>query len=100
MKEKEILVFGNENFTLGFELIGLSNIHRPENPEEQVRDFMESDEIGIVITEESLIRKIDSKLYNKVKNNVDPVFVLLSEDQSHQELNQKIKRAIGADISV
>ncbi len=99
MKERKIAVMGPEEFTLGFELVGVESVFNPDNPESRTEKLLESEKFGIVITSEEFVEELDPLLADQVSESVDPVFVMLTEEADHGDLNQKIKQAIGADIS-
>ena len=50
----EIAVVGTPEFTLGFQLAGISNLYNPEGEEERIkvfRDLLNSKDVGIVVVE-------------------------------------------------
>ena len=98
-KKKEIAVIGSEEFRLGFRLAGVKKTYSSESFEEQIMELLQNPELGIVVTEESEIQEASKKVQNHVEASVDPVVIGLSEEAESERLQEKIKKAIGADIT-
>ena len=98
-QKKEIAVIGSEEFTLGFRLAGIKKSYNPENFDDKIAKCLEKEELGIIITEEHLITESSRKTQNLIETSVDPIVIGLSEEAESERLQQKIKRAIGADIT-
>ncbi len=98
-QKKEIAVIGSEEFTLGFRLAGIKKSYVPENFDDKIAECLEEEELGIIITEERLITDSSRKTQNLIETSVDPIVIGLSEEAESERLQQKIKRAIGADIT-
>lgn len=98
-RKKEIAAIGSEEFTLGFELAGVKNVFNPDNYTEKIQELTDRDDLGIVIVEDSDLEQIPARIRRDVEESVDPVVVALSEEAESERLQEKIKRAIGADIT-
>lgn len=98
-QKKEIAVIGSEEFTLGFRLAGIKKSYVPENFDDKIAECLEKEKLGIIITEERLITESSRKTQNLIETSVDPIVIGLSEEAESERLQQKIKRAIGADIT-
>jgi len=98
-KKKEIAVVGDEKFTLGFRLAGIQKTYTPSNNDEKLEELLETPELGIIITEERIIQETSKKIRQRIEASVDPVVIGLSEQAESERLQQKIKAAIGADIT-
>lgn len=98
-KKKEIAVIGDEEFTLGFELAGVNQIYGAENFHENMEELLEKDEVGIVIANSRDIEELPARVKKRVEESVEPVIVELSEEPGTEKLGEKIKRAIGIDIT-
>ena len=98
-KKKEIAVIGSEEFQLGFKLAGVNKTYSSENFEEKIQELLESQEIGIVVADESRIKSSSKKVQKRIEASVDPVVVGLSEKAESERLQEKIRKAIGADIT-
>jgi len=98
-KKKEIAVIGSEEFRLGFKLAGVQKTFSSENFETRIKDLLNDSEIGILVTEESLIQASNKKVRKMIEGSVDPVVIGLSEEAESERLQEKIRKAIGADIT-
>ena len=99
MEKKKIAAIGEQEFTTGFQLAGIQEIYNPENYQEQIQELLDSEELGIIIAKQDDVEELPKRIQNQVKNNVDPVVVSLSQNAESVHLQEKIKKAIGADIT-
>ncbi|MFQ3308029.1 MAG: V/A-type H+-transporting ATPase subunit F [Candidatus Nanohaloarchaea archaeon] len=99
MEKKEIAAIGDKDFTTGFQLAGIQKIYNPENYQETVQELLDSEKLGIIIAKQDDVQELPKRIQNQVQNNVDPVVVSLSQDAESVHLQEKIKKAIGADIT-
>lgn len=98
-KKKDVAVIGNDEFTLGFRLIGIQEAYDKENYQEDIQMLLERDDIGIVIAEESDVDELPGRIREDVHSSVDPVVVTLSESAEDENLQKQIRQVIGADIT-
>jgi len=98
-KKKEIAVIGSEEFQLGFKLAGVQKTYSSEEFEQKIQELLENSEIGILVTEETEIQASSKKVQNMIEASVDPVVIGLSEEAESERLQEKIRKAIGADIT-
>ncbi|MFB6208628.1 MAG: V-type ATP synthase subunit F [Candidatus Nanohaloarchaea archaeon] len=96
---KSIAVIGEEEFTLGFQLAGIQKVFGTENYEQKIEELIERDDVGILVAEESDVKKLPDRLRRRVNESVDPVVVTLSETAEDAQLQHKIQKVIGVDIS-
>ncbi len=95
---KKIAIAGNEEFTIGFKLAGITDsFELGEKPMDTLADLMKSD-FGIVIVEEDFLAKLDSEDRVDIENCVSPVFIPLSANASQDSLSRLIKKSIGIDL--
>lgn len=94
-----VTVVGDETFTLGFEMAGVSGSYNLEADEfaGRIDEIMENEE-GVLIVEGALMDALPKKKRLTIQNSVDPVVVPLTEEGSDEDLRSKIKQAIGIDI--
>ena len=102
--KKKIGVIGSKEFTLGFELAGVQETFPTKSTEEYREKITQiikekQEEIGILVANKEDVAELPKRIQNNVNQSVDPVTVILSEDGESQHLQEKIKKAIGADIS-
>lgn len=98
-KKKDVAVIGDDEFTLGFRLIGIQESYDKENYEENIQELVQRDDIGIVVAEESDVEELPGRIKNEVRGSVDPVVVTLSETAEDENLQEQICQVIGADIT-
>jgi len=98
-RKKEIAVVGSEEFTLGFELAGVKQTFNPDDYQKEIQELTDRDDLGIVIVEDSDLEQLPARIRRNVEESVEPVVVALSEQAESERLQEKIKRAIGADIT-
>lgn len=98
-RKKEIAAVGSEDFTLGFELAGVKKVFNPEDYRKKIQELTDRDDLGIVIVEDSDLEELPARIRRNIEESVDPVVVALSEEAESERLQDKIKRAIGADIT-
>ncbi|MFB6158028.1 MAG: V-type ATP synthase subunit F [Candidatus Nanohalobium sp.] len=98
-KKKQVGVIGSEEFTLGFELAGVKKTFNPENYQEKIQELVERDDMGILVAEEEDLKQLPKRIRREVESSVEPVIVSLSETAESERLQEKIKKAIGADIT-
>jgi len=96
----EIAVVGGQEFTLGFRLAGIRKvIDVGENPEPDIRKIMGDSEVGIVITDDRTVSRLDEYAKEDVQKSVKPVFVVISADAVAQDaLRKMIIKSIGVDL--
>lgn len=97
--KKKIAVIGDSDFRLGFKLAGVKKTFDTENYQEKIQEIIDRDDIGILIVNEDDLEVLTKRVRNNVESSVDPVVVALSEEAESERLQDKIKKAIGADIT-
>ncbi|MFT4892771.1 MAG: V/A-type H+-transporting ATPase subunit F [Candidatus Nanohaloarchaea archaeon] len=97
--KKSIAVIGNREFTVGFELAGIQKTYGTENYQEKIQELIQSDELGIVVAEKSDVEELPGRIRKDVNESVDPVVVALSETAEDSQLQDKIRKVIGVDLS-
>ncbi len=98
-EKKKIAAIGEQEFTTGFQLAGIQEIYNPKNYQEQIQELLDSEELGIIIAKQEDVDELPNRIQKQVQNNVDPVVVSLSQSAESVHLQEKIKKAIGADIT-
>ncbi len=97
--KKEIVVIGEEEFTLGFRLVGVQETYGTGDYSERIQELIERDDLGIVIAEQDDLDELPDRVKEDVRNSVDPVVVPLSQEAEDTNLKEKIRQVIGADIT-
>ena len=91
----EIIVVGNEEFTLGFELVGIKSV-RMDKFEELIS---KTSQAGIVIISQDDYDTLNLRLKNTISKLVKPIIVILSKDDiKGGDLRKQIIRSLGVDL--
>jgi len=92
---EKIIVLGNEDFTLGFELIGIEAMTIDSIDEILANKF----NVGIVIISKVDYDSLSSRLKNMISKSLKPIVIILSkEDLRANSLRDKIIKAMGVDL--
>ncbi len=98
----ELAVVGDNEFVVGFELIGIKKIFEAESGE-RLRDCfnaaMGDSSIGVVVTNDKSVSRLEANQKRLIENSITPVVVVLSAKSGAQEnLRELIKKSIGIDL--
>ena len=96
----EIAVVGTPEFTLGFQLAGISNLYNPEGEEERIkvfRDLLNSKDVGIVVVDSAVLASLPNRLRLQLSGSVSPTVLGIGTDEDNT-LRETIRRAIGVDL--
>ncbi len=96
----ELAVLGSQEFTLGFQLAGISNIFNPENDEEtssQLKSLLNSKEVGIIVIDSSIIPTLPERLRDQLSASVTPTVLGIGTEED-TTLRDTIRKAIGVDL--
>tara|TARA_Y100000768_G_C23823684_1_gene607836 strand:+ start:335 stop:634 length:300 start_codon:yes stop_codon:yes gene_type:complete len=96
----ELAVLGSQEFTLGFQLAGISNIFNPVNDEEtssQLKSLLNSKEVGIIVIDSSIISTLPERLRDQLSASVTPTVLGIGTEED-TTLRDTIRKAIGVDL--
>tara|TARA_B100000945_G_C20321202_1_gene567788 strand:- start:486 stop:785 length:300 start_codon:yes stop_codon:yes gene_type:complete len=96
----ELAVLGSQEFTLGFQLAGISNIFNPENDEEtssQLKSLLNSKEVGIIVIDSSIMSTLPERLRDQLSASVTPTVLGIGTEED-TTLRDTIRKAIGVDL--
>jgi len=89
-----IYAIGEEEFTLGFELVGI-----PARREEELEALLSEQDAGILILSQEEYNKQHKRLQQKIDQSIKPIVVILSEeDIKGGRLRDAVIRALGVDV--
>ncbi len=93
--ENKIIVVGDEEFTLGFELVGIES--------RQIKDIekliSKIENTGIIILSQESYENLSLKIKNKIDSLLKPIVVILSKDDiKGNNLREKVMRVLGVDL--
>lgn len=91
----KIIVCGKEEFTLGFELVGIEA--KPINDLENL--MSKNSDVGIVIISQNDYDSLSIKIKTQIDKLIKPIVVILSDsDIKGNNLKQAIIKALGVDL--
>ena len=96
----ELAVIGSQEFTLGFQLAGISNIYNPENDGQmssQLKSLLNSKEVGIIVIDASIMATLPERLRDQLSASVT-LTVLGIGTEEDTTLRDTIRKAIGVDL--
>ena len=96
----EIAVVGSPEFTLGFQLAGISNLHNPETVDETskvFRDLLTTKGIGIVVVDSAVLASLPERLRDRLSESVTPTVLGIGTEEDNT-LRETIRKAIGVDL--
>lgn len=98
---KKIACLGTEAFTLGFQLAGIritADIHDTKNILDQIHKLRKNRDIGLVIIDDKIMGALDSNDRASVEESIEPIFVMLSSEDSSESIRKLIIKSIGVDL--
>ena len=96
----EIAIVGTPEFTLGFQLAGITRLHNPGSKEETgdiLRSMIEENEVGIIVIDAAELTSLPEKLRQRLSDSISPT-VLGIGTQEDNTLRESIKSALGVDL--
>ena len=96
----EIAVVGSPEFTLGFQLAGISNIFNAETNDEmssQLKSLLNSKEVGIIVIDSSIMSTLPERLRDQLSASVTPTVLGIGTEED-TTLRDTIRKAIGVDL--
>jgi V/A-type H+-transporting ATPase subunit F len=99
-KKMEIAVVGTTEFTLGFQLAGITRILNPPDDEELERDMralLNEGEVGIVVVDSEDLLKLPERLRIQLSDSISPTFLGIGTTED-TTLRESIRKAIGVDL--
>jgi len=97
----KLIAIGDQKFALGFQLVGIQSIiaESAEELRQAFNSMLIDKQIGIIITSQETLDKLDYHLKYKVETSIRPITVVLSTVSTGQEiLRKKVQKAIGVDV--
>lgn len=96
----ELAVVGSQEFTLGFQLAGISNIFNPKTDDEmssQLKSLLNSKEVGIIVIDSSIMSTLPERLRDQLSASVTPTVLGIGTEED-TTLRDTIRKAIGVDL--
>ena len=96
----EIAVVGTPEFTLGFQLAGIVNLHNPDSDDEMgntLRSMLDEDEVGIIVVDATDLNRMPDKLRQRLSDSISPTVLGIGTEEDNS-LRESIKSALGVDL--
>ncbi|DAC58665.1 MAG TPA: V-type ATP synthase subunit F [Candidatus Poseidoniaceae archaeon] len=96
----ELAVVGSQEFTLGFQLAGISNTFNPETEDEmssQLKSLLNSKDVGIIVIDSAIMSGLPERLRNQLSASVTPTVLGIGTEED-TTLRDTIRKAIGVDL--
>lgn len=91
----KVVVVGDEEFTMGFEIVGIES-----HPTEKFEEIIQQKEtISIVVVNQKDYEGFSIKVKNQITKMLKPIVVILSEDDiKGSSLKEKVIKVLGVDL--
>jgi V/A-type H+-transporting ATPase subunit F len=96
----ELGVIGDEDFILGFKLVGIRKTFVPTQLEPldvRIEQAMEDEDIGILVMEDKDFKSLDSLTQKRLTESIKPTVITIGLEED-VAIREKIKQAIGVDL--
>jgi len=96
----EIVIVGSPEFTLGFQLAGITRLHNPSNDDEMrdtLRSLLDEKEVGIIVTDSADLMRMPDKLRQRMSDSITPTVLGIGTEEDNT-LRESIKSALGVDL--
>ena len=96
----EIAVVGTPEFTLGFQLAGVTRLHHPADLEETakvLRSLLDQIEVGIIVIDSADLTQMPERLRQQVSDSITPTVLGIGTEEDNT-LRESIKSALGVDL--
>ena len=96
----EIVIVGSPEFTLGFQLAGITRLHNPSNDDEMrdtLRSLLDEKEVGIIVTDSTDLMRMPDKLRQRMSDSITPTVLGIGTEEDNT-LRESIKSALGVDL--
>ena len=96
----EIAIVGTSEFTLGFQLAGITQLHNPENEDEMsrtLRSMLDEKEVGIIVVDAADLTQVPDKLRQRLADSISPTVLGIGTEEDNT-LRESIKSALGVDL--
>lgn len=95
----EIIVVGENEFTVGFQLAGVNLVlELDKDVEKKITDLLSDESVGIIITSPKTVDVLSERTKDKLFKVVRPVTVVVSHEEKEENLRKMIIKSIGVDL--
>ena len=96
----QIAVVGQEEFVLGYRMVGIGSCHPVEGDEDldvKVRELMADPDIGILILKQEDVGKLSKRTLADIEKSVMPVVITVGKEKD-TVLQDRVKAVMGVDL--
>ena len=96
----EIAVVGSPEFTLGFQLAGVTHLYHPEGDEalaDTMRNLLTQKDVGIVVVDSANLTLLSDRLRSRIADSITPTVLGIGTEEDNT-LRESIKSALGVDL--
>tara|TARA_B100001094_G_C18170350_1_gene794703 strand:- start:1785 stop:2084 length:300 start_codon:yes stop_codon:yes gene_type:complete len=96
----EIAVVGSPEFTLGFQLAGLSDLYNPEDEDDlhsTLRSLLNNKSVGLMVVDSTMLTTLPDRLREQLSASVSPTVLGIGTEED-TTLRETIRKAIGVDL--
>ncbi|MFQ6106882.1 MAG: V-type ATP synthase subunit F [Thermoplasmata archaeon] len=95
----EIAVVGDEDFVLGYKLVGIRKTYASadEELESVIHGVLQDRNAGILIVSSSSLAKVSPGARKRIMSSSHPVVISVGVEEE-EDLREKVKKAIGVDL--
>ena len=96
----EIAVVGSPEFTLGFQLAGISDLYNPEGEEalhSTLRSLLNNKSVGLMVVDSTMLPTLPERLRDQLSASVSPTVLGIGTEED-TTLRETIRKAIGVDL--
>jgi V/A-type H+-transporting ATPase subunit F len=96
----EIAVVGTPEFTLGFQLAGVSDLYNPGGEEELhsiLRSLLNNKSVGLMVVDSTMLPTLPDRLRDQLSASVSPTVLGIGTEED-TTLRDTIRKAIGVDL--
>lgn len=95
----EIAVVGDEDFVLGYKLVGIRKTYPAEDEELEsvINDVLQDTGVGILVLSSRSLGKVSAGAKRRIMASSHPVVISVGAEQE-EDLREKVKKAIGVDL--
>jgi V/A-type H+-transporting ATPase subunit F len=96
----DIVIVGTPEFTLGFQLAGISTLYNPEDDEAMVSilsGLLTNKQVGVVVIDSATQATLPERLRARLSASVSPTVLGIGTEED-TTLRDTIRKAIGVDL--
>lgn len=96
----DIVIVGTPEFTLGFQLAGISTIHNPVDDEAMastLKGLLTNKNVGVVVIDSATQAALPERLRERLSVSVSPTVLGIGTEED-TTLRDTIRKAIGVDL--